>query len=98
MIEIDKRSEDSTRVILLHKGAFNDTIGKELEEMVQGYIRENHRIEINLNELPIIEKGGYPYLSSIVKQTFDSNCDLTFSNVHEDISEIIDSFTFSSEG
>jgi len=98
MIEIDKSREDSTRIKILHNGTFSDIIGKELERKVMACIKENHKIEINLNDLSIIEIEGYPYLSNIIKQTFDSNCSLTFINVNEEISEIIDSFTFSSEG
>ena len=98
MIEIDKSNLGITRIKLLHKGKFNAVLGAKFEKLISKHLKENKRIEINLNDLLIIEPDGYPHLSNIVKQASELNCELSFMNVHEDVSEVIDSFSLHSEG
>ena len=45
-----------------------------------------------------MDDEGYAHLSEIVKQANEADCFLTFMNVHEALSEIIDSFNLEEEG
>ncbi len=83
---------------LVHEGILSGALAGELHERIAPYIAEHQVIEIDLNEVEQMDDEGYAHLSEIVKQANEADCFLTFMNVHEALSEIIDSFNLEEEG
>lgn len=98
MLEIKTHKKGSFTVLFHKTNTFTEALGYELLTKLSTHLKEHAKITINLNGIDKMEANGYKHLSKINSMAQENNCEISFINIHDDISEITDSFTLTSEG
>lgn len=93
-----KNTRDNELLILFsNTNTFDEKHGVEFVKKMKLNFKEHEIITVDLQGIVNIDTKGYKFLSEINKWANDQGCNIHYTNVHDNLNEIIDSFTLTSE-
>ncbi len=97
MVGLETTSEGIIWAMVKDVKVFDEKTGKDLAKILKFKVIEHDMITINLDGVEKFTDEGYREFSNLIHLAFENNCTLYFSEVHENLTEIIDSFVKNNE-
>lgn len=98
MVDLILFKDNTYTAKVLNEKVLNDVVGSEISAVIMPILQEHDLITIELNDISRFEGEGYNVLSDLFRLSVANNCMLRFTNVHDDIFELIDAFSYDEEG
>jgi ABC-type transporter Mla MlaB component len=76
----------------------DQTGGSELFQRIRPYINQERNIIIDLGQVKTINSDGFGFLKEIMNLSAFKGCSIYFSNISDEIEDLIDSLTITNEG
>lgn len=98
MIRIVFNSDGTVTAGINSAGVFNKEIGRQLRSQLGELLDGHKRITIDLSGVNHIDSDGFGTLKDLFNVSIENNCDLHFTNVHDNISELVTNLSYTEEG
>lgn len=98
MVDLILFKDNTYTARVLKEKVLGDALGIEVSRVVKPLLQEHDLITVELNDISSFEGEGYNVISDLFRLSVANNCMLRFTNVHDDIFELIDAFSYDEEG
>lgn len=97
MVKVETNTDGIVWASVLDVVTFKEADGKELKSKLRQEIKDHDSITLNLFGVQRFSENGYKLFSNFVHKAYKQNCTLVFSEVHDDLIEIVESFVKNNE-
>lgn len=98
MVDLILYDDNTYKVKVTGEASLGDEVGNEIAQLIEPLLEKSMLITIELNDVSRFKGNGYNTISDLFRLSVEKNCMLKFTNVHDDIFELIDAFTYDEEG
>lgn len=97
MINIKQSDKNDYLVSLTGTRIINKESGRKILTEIAPLLEKHAVITIDLDDVIKIDSDGYADLTEIMKVSDSKNSDVHFTNINEDLNELIENLTLTSE-
>lgn len=98
MISIVFNDDNTITAGINSDGIFNKEIGRQLRSQIGELLDKHSCITVDLSGVSYIDSDGFGTLKDLFNVSVENNCDLHFSNVDDNISELVTNLSYTEEG
>lgn len=98
LLDIKEFASSEVKISFKNTGILDYKVGFELQEEAKPIIKTERDIIIDLEKITSINSDGFGFLKEIINIAAYKSCTISFTNINEEIDELIESLTFTNEG